>query len=333
MSKERAMAVHSTTCHQVVSLFRLLLAVLLSALASQAFAERTTTFYHNDALGSVVAASDQSGQLLWRKEYAPFGQQLDSTAENEKLAYTGKEHDEVTGLTFFGARYYDPYLGRFMSIDPAGINPADPFTFNRYGYSNNNPYRFIDPDGRQSADTSCDETCEYELTRQRAARGAKMVAEGASELAEIADEEASSPWNWIPFFRAEKKIEQAVRRGNSARFIGRTSGEILDTHAIRVPGPVNSTLGKVDYLLGNVNSVESKGKGGFFRKVMGFSEKNLEPALKQHLIDHFGTATMQGNKVRATGTMTGANGRTATVQTVWQITAEGTVDFITAVPR
>jgi RHS repeat-associated protein len=317
----------------VHSLVRLLLAVLLAAIAMQAFAERTTTFYHNDALGSVVAASDESGQLLWRKEYAPFGQQLDSTAGNEKLSYTGKEHDDATGLTFFGARYYDPYLGRFMSIDPAGINPADPFTFNRYGYSNNNPYRFIDPNGRQSADTACDETCEYELTRQSAARGAKMVAEGASDLADIADEEASSPWNWIPFLGAEKKIERAVRRGSSARFISRTSGEILDIHAIRVPGPVNSTLGKVDYLLGNVNSVESKGKGGFFRGVLGFSEKNLEPALKQHLIDNFGTATMQGNKVRATGTMTGANGKTANVLSVWQITAEGSVDFVTAMPK
>lgn len=195
----RAMAVHSIKRLSVSSMLaRLAMAVLLFAIGGQsALAERTTTFYHNDALGSVVAASDASGQLLWRKEYAPFGEQLDSTAENEKLAYTGKEHDDATGLTYFGARYYDPYLGRFMGVDPAGIDPGDPFTFNRYSYGNNNPYRFIDPDGRQSADTSCDETCEYERDRQRAARGARMVAEGASDVADVVGQEASSPWNWV----------------------------------------------------------------------------------------------------------------------------------------
>ncbi|MDY6949303.1 MAG: RHS repeat-associated core domain-containing protein [Pseudomonadota bacterium] len=128
--------------------------LLFASGAQSALAQRKTTFYHNDALGSVVAASDESGQLLWRKNYAPFGEQLDSTADGEKLSYTGKEHDDLTGLTYFGARYYDPYLGRFMDVDPAGVNPGNPFSFNRYSYGNNNPYRFIDPDGWQSADCS-----------------------------------------------------------------------------------------------------------------------------------------------------------------------------------
>ena len=154
----RAMAVPSTKRLSVFSMLaRLAMAVLLLAMgAQQASAARKTTFYHNDALGSVVAASNESGQLLWRKEYAPFGEQLDSTAENEKLAYTGKEHDDVTGLTYFGARHYDSYLGRFMGIDPAGFVEANPMSFNRYAYGNANPYRFVDPDGREVYDVSAD---------------------------------------------------------------------------------------------------------------------------------------------------------------------------------
>lgn len=113
-----------------------------------AHAERKTTYYHMDALGSVVAASNAAGALLWRKEYAPYGAQLDSTAESEKLAYTGKEHDDATGLTYFGARYYDPELARFMSIDPVGFAEANLMSFNRYAYVNNNPYKYVDPDGR-----------------------------------------------------------------------------------------------------------------------------------------------------------------------------------------
>jgi RHS repeat-associated protein len=131
------------------SLSRLCCIVVVLALGTQlAHAERKTTYYHTDALGSVVAASNASGALMWRKEYAPYGAQLDSTAESEKIAYTGKEHDDVTGLTYFGARYYDPDLGRFMSIDPLGFAESSPMSFNRYAYVNDNPYKYVDPDGR-----------------------------------------------------------------------------------------------------------------------------------------------------------------------------------------
>ena len=47
-------------------------------------------------------------------------------------------------------RYYDPQIGRFLSVDPAAS------TFKSYAYANNNPYRFTDPDGRSSCtDPAC----------------------------------------------------------------------------------------------------------------------------------------------------------------------------------
>jgi hypothetical protein len=127
----------------------------------------------------------------------------------------------------------------------------------------------------------------------------------------------------------------ALRRaaGGGARLIARTGGEILDVTRIRIPGPRNSPFGKVDYLLGNVGSVESVGKGGFFRGVLGFSESNLGPALERHLIENFGSATIEGSRIRAIGTLVGPGGRSATVQSVWQVTPEGFADLITAVPR
>ncbi|MER2491047.1 RHS repeat-associated core domain-containing protein [Catenovulum sediminis] len=45
------------------------------------------------------------------------------------------------------ARYYDPVIGRFLSNDPVGYSNVH--NFNRYAYGNNNPYKFIDPDGRE----------------------------------------------------------------------------------------------------------------------------------------------------------------------------------------
>jgi len=46
------------------------------------------------------------------------------------------------------ARYYDPLIGRFYSNDPIGFH--DVHSFNRYAYANNNPYKYVDPDGRSS---------------------------------------------------------------------------------------------------------------------------------------------------------------------------------------
>jgi RHS repeat-associated protein len=135
----------------------MLCVLVLSMCAVQvAHAERTTTYLHTDSLGSVIAASDQNGALLWRKEYKPFGEQHDSTSENAKVSYTGKEHDDITRLTYFGARYYDPHLGRFASVDPVGFSESNPMSFNRYSYGNANPYRFVDPDGREVYDVHAD---------------------------------------------------------------------------------------------------------------------------------------------------------------------------------
>ncbi|MGQ0593543.1 MAG: RHS repeat-associated core domain-containing protein, partial [Gammaproteobacteria bacterium] len=54
----------------------------------------------------------------------------------------------TSGSKNFGARWYDPRIGRFLAIDPAGFDPQNPQSFNRYAYANNNPYRYVDPDGR-----------------------------------------------------------------------------------------------------------------------------------------------------------------------------------------
>jgi len=129
------------------SLTRTLVLAFALTVGSQAFAARTTTFFHGDGLGSVVAATNESGQVLWRKDYAPFGEQIHDTPVAERTSYTGKPHDDVTGLTYFGGRNFDPELGRFVSIDPVAFTEANAMSFNRYLYVNNNPYKYVDPDG------------------------------------------------------------------------------------------------------------------------------------------------------------------------------------------
>ncbi len=93
-------------------------------------------------------------------DFFPYGiaqQNLTGSGTPESCLYTGKERDE-TGLDYFGARYYDSSLGRFLSVDPAGPDPMNPMSWNRYAYCLNNPYKYVDPDGRWGKNVHYDET-------------------------------------------------------------------------------------------------------------------------------------------------------------------------------
>jgi len=130
--------------------------VVLFCLGAPVHAEtlRFTTYYHNDYLGSPVAATDERDELLWRAHFRPFGERQEETPTGRfgALGYTGHAQDDTSALIYAGARHYDPVLGRFLSIDPANIQFESPVTFNRYAYGNNNPHRYVDPDGRMSDD-------------------------------------------------------------------------------------------------------------------------------------------------------------------------------------
>ena len=113
----------------------------------------TITYFHNNATGTPVAASDEQGEVIWRKTYRPYGSELDNggwPAQNNTIGYTGHRLDSDTGLVDMGARLYDPIIGRFLSMDPALVDPGNLHTFNRYAYANNNPYKYIDPNGEAS---------------------------------------------------------------------------------------------------------------------------------------------------------------------------------------
>jgi RHS repeat-associated protein len=98
--------------------------------------------------------TDTAGNIVWRENYRPFGEKVNNqaAAADNRQWFHGKAVDADTGLQYFGARYYDPVLGRFMGVDPVGFQEDNIHSFNKYAYGNNNPYRFIDPDGRQSMD-------------------------------------------------------------------------------------------------------------------------------------------------------------------------------------
>jgi len=123
--------------------------LLCSALVSPAQADQVT-YYHTDALGSVVMESDAAGQVTYSREYRPYGDQVLGTPKDGP-GFTGHVADVDTGLTYMQQRYYDPGIGRFLSVDPVTADGNTGGNFNRYKYAANNPYKFTDPDGRREA--------------------------------------------------------------------------------------------------------------------------------------------------------------------------------------
>jgi RHS repeat-associated protein len=62
------------------------------------------------------------------------------------MKFTGQRLDS-TGLYYYGARYYDPGIGKFISADTIVPDPANPQSLNRYACCLNNPLKYIDPTG------------------------------------------------------------------------------------------------------------------------------------------------------------------------------------------
>jgi RHS repeat-associated protein len=123
--------------------------------------------YHLDQVGSVRVVTNQNGgtaDSISEHEYYPFGVTSTKTYQEQmnwgdphidSMRFAGHWRDflgmlnveNTDYLDYMHARYYDPNLGRFLSIDPVQGDVQKPQTWNRYAYATNNPLKFIDPDG------------------------------------------------------------------------------------------------------------------------------------------------------------------------------------------
>ncbi|MDP2183091.1 MAG: RHS repeat-associated core domain-containing protein [Actinomycetota bacterium] len=117
-------------------------------------ATSTSYAYVTDALGSVVGLAGASGNAVASYRYDPWGRVIEAIdwnssglAARQPLRYRGYYHDTETGLYYLPARYYDPVVARFISVDPSGPMADDPTTLNAYVYCVNSPLLYSDPSG------------------------------------------------------------------------------------------------------------------------------------------------------------------------------------------
>jgi RHS repeat-associated protein len=110
---------------------------------------RMIRYQYGNHLGSVGLELDEQAQIISYEEYTPYGstayQAVRSETETPKrYRYTGKERDEESGMYYHGARYYIPWLARWASADPAGVNTD---ATNLFVYVDGNPITYHDPTG------------------------------------------------------------------------------------------------------------------------------------------------------------------------------------------
>ncbi len=127
-------------------------------------------YVHNEHLGTPRVMTDESGDVVWRAVYAPFGKATIDASSTVKLnlRFPGQYYDQETGLHYNYFRYFDPDTGRYMTSDPGGVLlyfydpqrqvsasigvsiPAGKelgYLNHNYNYVDNNPTNRIDPTG------------------------------------------------------------------------------------------------------------------------------------------------------------------------------------------
>lgn len=131
--------------------------------------EKNQFFVHQDLIGSTNYVTEVDGSVFEHLEYFPGGEtwvQEKVNLNDVPFEFSGKQFDSESGFVYFGARYYNPRTGIFVSVDPAlvhrleqlpedpaksvGLDTFAPSFLNLYDYADNRPLSEIDRDGRQS---------------------------------------------------------------------------------------------------------------------------------------------------------------------------------------
>ncbi len=111
--------------------------------------ERMQFYYHPDHLGSSSYITNLDGEVVQHIEYVPFGEvfiEERNNTWNTPYLFNAKEYDEETGMYYYGARYYEPRISLWMSVDPLAEEYS---SLSSYSYCANNPINSVDVKGKK----------------------------------------------------------------------------------------------------------------------------------------------------------------------------------------
>ncbi len=146
-------------------------------------------YYHPDHLGSTSLITNQNGNVVENTFYSPFGELLGGGSAENKL-YTGQFKDSSCQF-YYGARYYNPCIGRWHQPDVNVPNIYNSQSLNRFSYSLNNPIKYIDPTGRDAKLVIDDENKEIVVSTTIYIYGDAANADLAKQM----EEDINFVWN------------------------------------------------------------------------------------------------------------------------------------------
>lgn len=229
---------------------------------------------YGDQLQNLILALDGGGNSKASFVYGPYGEVLSAEgSQDHSRQFNGKEHDSLTGLSYYGHRYYDSLSLRWNSADPLYLSTPElgleePQRLNVYSFSLNNPVRYIDPDGKdpkQEGDEGT-QTCEAgeeagECTTEDAPATSESDAEAPSEpdatsTSDQPDQEGSASKGGVTVEAGNGSIKGEVGKGtgydgkgnkkNSKTKVGiSVSASVIDikgkTDEAEIAGPVTGS--------------------------------------------------------------------------------------------
>jgi RHS repeat-associated protein len=208
-------------------------------------------------LNSVNLEVDDLGNVISYEEYHPFGStayQVRNSAvaaAAKRYRYCGRERDEETGLEYHSARYYLPWLGRWLSPDPIGIGDG----LNVYRYARNNPGSSNDTNGNETDEQKASRLFEDFLKEQhvdyrkevpfKVEVNGKWVEGRADFFVDTKDGwkpvelkgKANSPWTkaqkeYLPSLQAGAKFETIGTSKFSTKVSGSGGGQVMNVHTV-----------------------------------------------------------------------------------------------------
>ena len=150
------------------------------------------SYLYSDHLGSASAMQTTDGSVT-QTRYMPFGGYRTGSGGNDitDRGYTGHKQNDGLGLIYMNARYYVPYINRFLSADTIVPDPANPQSWNRYSYVFNSPLNYIDPSGHDPLDAQWQ--ADFEAVHNRA-------PDSHDRLIRLFSIAFPDEWDWNAFY-------------------------------------------------------------------------------------------------------------------------------------
>jgi len=228
------------------------------------------SYYHQDALGSTRALTDQSGQATDWYDFDAYGRELRPIgATSNPYLFAGEQRDASVGLYYLRDRYLQVRTGRFYGRDPVEGAPKRPLSMNPYIYAENDPVNRIDPSGQQSSliENEWVSAIRTILEKSTAVYGFTKGYCKAKGVVEIANNLYMFAYLPLVIYQAQAALQQADRdwKANRNQKKGPLPSRENWTIAMKSPSPI-SWWKKTEIGVG----VDHRVGGAYFRLALDY---------------------------------------------------------------